>query len=169
MRTAQHGVMLFIAFLVSSSSPASGQSCIGDCDGNRAVAVNELIRCVTIVLGSAELETCPVCDGDGDGDVTINDLIAAVAAALGDCAPSIDSVTLSGTCKRPGAAGLVDCAAGTIVAASRCDERATCLEDASGRTELGEGAVEAAGKFSIVAQPSPSGIAQAVGFDNRKT
>ena len=65
MRTMRHGVTLFIAFLVSSSSPAFGQSCTGDCDGNGAVAVNELIRCVTIVLGSAELEACSSCDGNG--------------------------------------------------------------------------------------------------------
>ena len=42
MRTMRHGVTLFIAFLVSSSSPAFG-----------------------IVLGSAELEACPSCDGNG--------------------------------------------------------------------------------------------------------
>ena len=59
-------------------------------------------------------------------------------------------MTLSGTCKRPGAAALVDCEAGTMVTASRCDDPAACLEDAAARTRLGADAVTAAGAFAIV-------------------
>jgi hypothetical protein len=61
------------------------QPCAGDCNGNGAVAVNELITGVNIVLGRAQLSACPSMDVNENGTVTINELIAAVAASLGGC------------------------------------------------------------------------------------
>jgi hypothetical protein len=60
-------------------------TCAGDCAGDGNVAINELITCVNIALGSAPLSNCLACDPDGGGSVAINELIAAVNAALGGC------------------------------------------------------------------------------------
>jgi hypothetical protein len=59
--------------------------CIGDCDGSGDVQINEIISCVNIALGTAQLSPCASCDADGDGEVAINELILAVNAALNGC------------------------------------------------------------------------------------
>jgi len=65
--------------------PPGPQPCVGDCDGDGAVTVSELVRGVNIALGTTPLESCAAFDSDQDGDVSINELIAAVNAALLGC------------------------------------------------------------------------------------
>jgi hypothetical protein len=60
--------------------------CVGDCDGNQAVSVAELIRGVGISLGLQDLSACPSFDANGDGAVSINELITAVNRTLMGCA-----------------------------------------------------------------------------------
>ena len=86
MRKIRIGIVLFVALLYATSpSPASGQPCIGDCDGDRLVVIGELIVAVRIVLGFAAVEDCPASDPDGDGNVDISNVIATVNAALTGC------------------------------------------------------------------------------------
>ena len=54
----------------------------GDCDGDGAVHINELVMAVNIALGSVEMAQCPAVDADGSGMAEINELIGAVANAL---------------------------------------------------------------------------------------
>jgi hypothetical protein len=63
------------------ATSASAQ-CVGDCNGDGTVAINELIIGVNIALGSAQVSACPSFDVNGDGMVTINELITAVNNAL---------------------------------------------------------------------------------------
>ena len=77
-RTAQ-------ADLVALTVPAAPAACPGDCNGDAAVAINELISGVNIALGAAPLSSCTAVDSGGDGVVAINELIAAVNAALLGC------------------------------------------------------------------------------------
>jgi hypothetical protein len=63
--------------------PSSGV-CAGDCDGDGAVRIDELIRCVSIA-GGADLGTCSAIDLDLDGGARIEELVAAVNAALQGC------------------------------------------------------------------------------------
>ena len=55
------------------------------------MTVNEIITGVTIALGSATRDQCPVFDRDGSGDVAINELIAAVQSLLTGCARGLES------------------------------------------------------------------------------
>jgi len=64
--------------------PPSG-GCVGDCNDDGEVAINELIVGVNIALGSAQLTQCPSFDRNSDGEVAINELILGVNAALGSC------------------------------------------------------------------------------------
>lgn len=59
--------------------------CGGDCDGDGAVTVDELLRAVSISLEATPLDQCPVADRDGDGQLAIDELLRAVNAALIDC------------------------------------------------------------------------------------
>jgi len=56
--------------------------CGGDCNGDGAVTVNELITMMSITLGNANVSTCLAGDADGSGEITINEIIAAVDNAL---------------------------------------------------------------------------------------
>lgn len=69
----------------ATPTPRASPTCPGDCDGNGAVTVNELIRGVNIALGMLPLVDCPVLDSNADDMIAINDLIAAVNAALAGC------------------------------------------------------------------------------------
>ena len=60
--------------------------CVGDCNGDENVTINELISCVNIALGNSDISSCTACDDDGNGEVTINELILAVNNALNGCA-----------------------------------------------------------------------------------
>jgi hypothetical protein len=65
---------------------ATPGACVGDCDGNGAVSISDLIRGVGIALGQSPLDNCPSFDADGSGMVTVSDLVRAVNDALAGCA-----------------------------------------------------------------------------------
>lgn len=68
-----------------TATPTGGAHCAGDCDGNGAVGINELVLGVNIALGNETVDRCPGFDTSGDGQVGISELIAAVNNALGGC------------------------------------------------------------------------------------
>ena len=62
-----------------------GDACdrpVGDCEGDGAVTVDELIAGVRIALGEDSADRCPAFDPEGDGVVDISVLVAAVNVAL---------------------------------------------------------------------------------------
>lgn len=72
---------------------AARPSCTGDCDGNGAITVEEIVILANVALGNAPLETCPAGDTDGDQLVTVNEIVAAVIDALGGCTLPPESPT----------------------------------------------------------------------------
>ena len=68
---------------VEPTTPTAG-SCVGDCNGDGTVTIDELITLVTVGLG-APLASCPPGDRNGDGEVTIEELVTAVGNALTGC------------------------------------------------------------------------------------
>jgi hypothetical protein len=59
--------------------------CIGDCGGDGAVTVDEIVLMVNIALGGEGLEGCLSADSDGDGGVSVDEIILAVNNALDGC------------------------------------------------------------------------------------
>jgi hypothetical protein len=59
-------------------------ACVGDCDGNGAVVVNEIIALVNIALGNAQPSTCPHGIPNG-AEINIALLIQTVNSALVGC------------------------------------------------------------------------------------
>jgi pimeloyl-ACP methyl ester carboxylesterase len=59
--------------------------CGGDCDGDGAVAINELIAMVRIALDPARIQDCTPGDRDGDSLISIAELVGAVGHALTAC------------------------------------------------------------------------------------
>jgi hypothetical protein len=72
-------------------------TCTGDCDGDGAVSIGDLVRAVNIALGIQPLESCEVADADGDGSVEIGELIQAVTIALRKDGCAFDTPTASPT------------------------------------------------------------------------
>lgn len=62
---------------------ASG--CLGDCDGDGVVVVNELVLMVNIALGNAPASVCLAGDRNHDGAITIDENVTAVDNALSGC------------------------------------------------------------------------------------
>jgi len=62
-----------------------GPACVGDCSGDGAVTVNDVIVGVTISLEVAPLTACPLLDVNGDGAVKVNELQLAVLSVLDGC------------------------------------------------------------------------------------
>ena len=60
--------------------------CIGDCNGDTAVTVDELLTMVNIALDNAPLSTCRVGNANGDGHITVDEILKAVGNALNRCA-----------------------------------------------------------------------------------
>src|SRR5262245_61182957 len=77
---------------VSPARLARGASCTGDCDGNGAVSINELVMMVKVALGAADMSACSVGDASGDGAISIDELVKATKAALGECEAAPDLV-----------------------------------------------------------------------------
>lgn len=60
--------------------------CVGDCDADAAVTIDELVGVVAIALDLAPVSSCDAIDVNTDGRATIDELVRAVAAALDGCA-----------------------------------------------------------------------------------
>jgi hypothetical protein len=112
---------LYAAPLPTPTVTPKPGTCVGDCDGDGVVTVEEIIRLIAIALGIVAGDSCPgsaPCGG-GDGGVFVDCILQAVNAALLNCP------TPQRQCG--GFAGL-PCSAGEV-----CDIREQCeVADAAG-------------------------------------
>jgi hypothetical protein len=105
---------MVMAVLALALPIGAAAQCVGDCDGNGRVAVNELVLGTNIALERAQLSQCPVFDMSGNGSVEVNELVLGVNNALRECpagtsptptqtvTPSVTSTaTLSGPTPTP--------------------------------------------------------------------
>jgi hypothetical protein len=80
------GLTLQVCSPPTLAAPASMPlSCVGDCDGDGTVTVDELMNGVHITLGALPLIACPPFDYNRDGWVAIDEILSAVNAALNGC------------------------------------------------------------------------------------
>lgn len=68
------------------ASPAPGAAtCIGDCNVDGEVTVDEIITGVNIALGTASIASCLAFDSNADGQVTVDEIVNGVTNALTGC------------------------------------------------------------------------------------
>jgi hypothetical protein len=78
--------LLLLTLLITLPLRASAQVCIGDCNGDGTITVNELIRGINMALSPAMPGSpCTAFDTNGDEEVTIDELVTAVTNALVGC------------------------------------------------------------------------------------
>ena len=101
-------VVLMMSIIgVGSWAGSACAQCVGDCNGDGAVTVDELITGVNIALGTLPLSRCSKFDTSGDGAVSINELIVGVNNAVAGCAsqgnraPQASDVSLSADASVP--------------------------------------------------------------------
>lgn len=73
-----------IALIQCVALPARA-TCVGDCNGDGAVAINELVTLVDVGLDGGDVARCAAGDVNGDAAITIDELVAAVGSALNGC------------------------------------------------------------------------------------
>ena len=71
-----------------TATPTQG-ACVGDCNHDMQVRVNELILGTNIALDLAEVSECPEFDPDNDGDVEVDELVLAINNALNGCGAAL--------------------------------------------------------------------------------
>lgn len=59
--------------------------CVGDCNLDATVSVDELVTAVNVALGTAAISDCTGSDVNDDGEVTVDELVLAVNAAITGC------------------------------------------------------------------------------------
>lgn len=109
-----------LALVVLLSSPARSQDCVGDCNEDGAVPINELILLVNIAGGTTPLASCTpgVIDVDGNGSADINELVLGVVSSISMCGtkplptftptPSITPTTVAANTSTPTPSPTVD-------------------------------------------------------------
>jgi hypothetical protein len=60
-------------------------ACVGDCNNDNMVTVNEILTMVNIALGSGDAADCMAGDRNGDQTITVDEILAAVGSALTGC------------------------------------------------------------------------------------
>lgn len=87
--------------------------CVGDCNRDGNVIVNELVTGVNIALGFTAVKLCGKLDRDGSSSVSVDELVQAVKALLRGCMdpvtpPATPTVTLTSTPEVPTPTSTVD-------------------------------------------------------------
>lgn len=62
-----------------------GEPCIGDCNNNDRVTIDELVELVGSALAGSDPAGCAAGDHDGNHRITVDELVAAVISGLTDC------------------------------------------------------------------------------------
>jgi len=74
--------LLVVAWIFSATTTLA---CVGDCDDDGVVTIDEVVRGIALGLGHASAAACALVDRNGDGQVTVDELTAAVTNALMGC------------------------------------------------------------------------------------
>ena len=69
--------------------PSLNLACVGDCDQNGRVTIEELVAGVNQALGRSGHSACVVLDTNSSGTVTVDELVSAVNDALRGCPLSV--------------------------------------------------------------------------------
>ena len=111
------GVLLAAVVWCVGLTPRPARAvCVGDCDDNCAVTVDEIITGVNIVLGNRPTSACPSIAVGGEHTSTVADIITAVNNALFGCSGDVCAIV---------------CGDGRVEADETCDDGGTCIGGAN--------------------------------------
>jgi hypothetical protein len=109
---------------VWSTASAQQSACVGDCQSNNSVTVDDILTMLNIALGGGEITACENGDANGDGKITIEDIVVAINnAKLSDISQCV---------RVPGGQGR--CGDGHMDPGEDCDNGGTCTGGAMSGT-----------------------------------
>ena len=90
-------VLVWVGVVGLTTVPAAAltTACVGDCNVDGVVTVDELVLGSRIGLGQTTIDACRALDVHGHGTVSIDELLAAVRYALSSCPTPVASLTPS--------------------------------------------------------------------------
>jgi hypothetical protein len=59
--------------------------CVGDCNSNGRVTIDDILTMVNIALGNVDVSACLAGDANDDGQITVDEILTAVNNALNGC------------------------------------------------------------------------------------
>ena len=93
---SRHGLSTLVASITVGilaaalgAARAGAQACPGDCNGDAAVTVDEIVTVVNIALGTSPIELCVAADTDGNEQASVDELVTMINLALDGC-PAIE-------------------------------------------------------------------------------
>jgi Alpha/beta hydrolase domain len=89
-------VAVAAALAVPVGAARGATACVGDCNRDGAVTIDELMRGVGLALGQAPIAECPEFDCNGEGVVTVDCLLQGVKGAVDGCEAPVANPTLEG-------------------------------------------------------------------------
>jgi len=84
-RLSSFFLRLLPALLLVAIVSGPARACVGDCNDDGEVPVDELVAGVGIALGQSSVAGCPALDRDEDDAVGVDELVAAVSSAIDGC------------------------------------------------------------------------------------
>ena len=91
--TSASGALTFTALfylVVLTASVQQVAACVGDCNNDGRVTVDETIKMANIALGKANVSTCALGGLDNGNQVRIYEVVTAVKNALGHCTVDVN-------------------------------------------------------------------------------
>lgn len=76
---------VLMRLLETPLAPAMAQECVGDCNGDLVVQIDELVLATNVALAVAPPSACPAVDENGDGVATIDEVTLSVGSSIGGC------------------------------------------------------------------------------------
>lgn len=74
-----------VALTMAAADARAQGVCLGDCNGDGFVTVDEVVTMVNIALGMADVSTCTAGDADSSGSITVDEIVSALTNALEGC------------------------------------------------------------------------------------
>ena len=86
-RVLRLSALIWIGVVALATQPTAGlqAACVGDCNSDGTVTVDELVLGTRISLGQTTSAACGALDVNSDGRVTIDELLTAVGNAISGC------------------------------------------------------------------------------------
>lgn len=78
-------LILAVLMAIAALPAPAAFACLGDCGDDGSVTVDEILTGVSVALGNAVVDLCPLFDSSGEGDVTVDEILGAVTNALNGC------------------------------------------------------------------------------------
>jgi hypothetical protein len=70
---------------IPTPQPNKAEGCVGDCNSDGSVTVDEILLAVNVALDGRATSECPAVDSDGSGSVSVSEIVQVIIKAVYGC------------------------------------------------------------------------------------